>query len=99
VLVGVLVLVHALLDLTTGFKPFWFGGPPLGLDLYRFPMIDFAMEAIMVVVGWVVLRRSKDAPRLAITYPALFALIALQAAFDIYMHSGFSAVSAAVLIH
>lgn len=89
-LVGALVCVHALFDLTTGFKPFWFGGPPVGLGLYRFEWLDFAVETAMVMTGWFVLRRSKDAPRLAITYPALFALIALQAAFDLYHHQRFA---------
>ncbi len=89
VLVGVLVGVHALFDLSTGFKPFWFGGPAIGLGLYRFELFDFVVESSMVVGGWIILRRRKDAPRLAVTYPALFALIALQAAFDLYLYRAF----------
>jgi hypothetical protein len=89
VLVGVLICVHALFDLTTGFKPFWFGGPSMGLGLYRFQLLDFAVESIMVIAGWLVLRRSKDAPRYATTYTALFLLIALQAAFDAYQYRPF----------
>ncbi|MEO8334042.1 MAG: hypothetical protein ABI664_03665 [bacterium] len=90
-LVGCLVCVHTLFDLTTGFKPFWFGGPPIGLGLYRYQRIDFVAESLMVIAGWVALRRSKNAPRLAITYPALFALIAVQAAFDMYHRTRFGA--------
>jgi hypothetical protein len=88
-LVGALVCVHALFDLTTGFKPFWFGGPSVGLGLYRFELLDFVVESSMVITGWFLLRRSKDAPRLAIGYPALFTLLALQAAFDMYHHRVF----------
>ena len=89
VLVAVLVCAHALFDLTTGFKPFWLGGPSIGMGLYRFQSLDFAVESSLVVVGWVILRRSKEPPRLAITYTALFVLIALQAAFDIYHYRVF----------
>jgi hypothetical protein len=85
-LVGALVLLHPLFDLTTGFKPFWVGGPSIGLGWYRFYRLDFALESAMVIAGWIVLRRTKDAPRFAISYPALLALIALQAAFDGYLY-------------
>jgi len=83
-LVGALVLLHALFDLATGFKPFWIGGPSVGLGLYRFHRLDFVVESAMVFTGWLVLRRTKDPPRLAVSYPALLTLIALQAAFDVY---------------
>lgn len=83
-LVAVLVILHVLFDLLTGFKPFWPGGPPVGLAWYRFHKLDFVVESAMVIAGWIVLRRTKGAPRLAITYPALLTLIALQAAFDAY---------------
>jgi hypothetical protein len=96
VLVGVLVCIHALFDLTTGFKPFWFGGPPIGLGLYRFQLLDFLMESTLVVAGWVMLRRSKDAPRLAITYTALLLMLTLQAAFDAYHYRRFGAAPAGV---
>ncbi len=86
VLVGALICVHALCDLMTGSKPFWFGGPSVGLGLYRFHRLDFVVESIMVIAGWLYLRRTKDAPRFATTYAALFGLIALQAAFDAYMY-------------
>jgi hypothetical protein len=95
-LVGVLVCLHPLFDLVTGYKPYWFGGPALGLVLFRFTLIDFVLESTLVIVGWVVLRRTKDAPRLAVAYPTLIALIALQAAFDIYLYGLFGPVSGGV---
>ena len=83
-LVGILVVLHVVFDLTTGYKPYWFGGPPIGLGWYRYHRLDFVVESAMVFAGWLVLRRTKDAPRLAITYTALLTLIAMQAAFDAY---------------
>ena len=85
-LVGALVCLHPLFDLITGHKPYWFGGPQVGLVLYRVTLIDFVLESALLIVGWVVLRRTKDAPRLAVAYPTLIALIALQAAFDAYLY-------------
>jgi hypothetical protein len=95
-LVGALVCTHALFDLTTGFKPFWLGGPAIGLGLYRFQLLDFVVESMLVIVGWVMLRRSKDAPRLAITYTALITMLALQGAFDLYHYRRFGATPAGV---
>ena len=84
-LVGALVVLHVLFDLFTGFKPYWPGGPPIGLGLFRFQLLDFVVESLMVVAAWVVLRRTPNAPRVAVSYPALFVLIAVQAAFDAWM--------------
>ena len=97
-LVGALVCTHALFDLSTGFKPFWFGGPAIGLGLYRFQLLDFAVESTLVIVGWVMLRRSKGAPRLAITYTALITMLTLQAAFDAYHYRRFGTSPAGVVL-
>jgi hypothetical protein len=96
-LVGALVCTHALFDLTTGFKPFWLGGPAIGLGLYRFQLLDFVVESTLVIAGWVMLRRSKEAPRLAITYTALFIMLTLQAAFDAYHYRRFGPTPAGVV--
>jgi hypothetical protein len=85
-LVGALVGMHVLFDLPTGFKPFWYGGPSLGLGLYRYQLFDFLVESGMVVAGWIILRRSPNPPRWAVHYLTLITLVALQATFDIVFH-------------
>ena len=84
VLAGGLVVLHVACDLLTGFKPFWLGGPPTGLELYRFPVADFALEATLSTVGWLVLRRSAQAPRWAVHPVTLLVLLTIQAAFDLW---------------
>lgn len=77
-----LVVVHVLCDTLTGFKKFWVGGPDMGLALYDHEVADFALEATMMSIAWVVLRRTTGAPRWA-THPAsLLVLLLAQAAFD-----------------
>jgi hypothetical protein len=93
ILVGVLVCVHVLFDFFTGFKPFWFGGRPIGFGLYRYQSLDFVVESSMVFVGWIVLRRTQDPPRWAVHPLALFVLIALQAVFDIWHYIAFGSAS------
>lgn len=93
-LVGALVCVHVCFDFFTGFKPFWFGGPPMGFGLYRYQALDFIVESCLVITGWVVLRRSRTAPRWAVHYATLVAFIVLQAAFDVWHYEAFSAAHA-----
>ena len=81
-LVAALVLVHVAMDLVTGYKPFWPGGPPLGLSFYGHPLADFALEVTLVGVAWAMLRRSKEPPRLAVHPVALVLLIAIQGGMD-----------------
>lgn len=81
-LVAGLVLVHVTMDLITGYKPYWPGGPSLGLQLYTRPVTDFALEATLATIGWAVLRRSEDAPRAAVHPLALVALLAIQGGLD-----------------
>ena len=87
-LAGGLVVLHVACDLLTGFKPFWLGGPPTGLGLYRYQGADFVVEAVMSIIGWVVLRRSAEAPRWAVHPLTLVALLAIQAAFDLWQRGG-----------
>lgn len=84
-LVGVLVIVHVAFDFFTGRKPYWIGGPPIGLALFRFHLLDFAIESLMVLAGWVLLRRSPNPPRVATSYLALLAMLAIQLTFDLWM--------------
>ncbi|HZK77305.1 MAG TPA: hypothetical protein VFC35_00240 [Gemmatimonadaceae bacterium] len=84
-LVAALVISHALADYVTGTKPTWSGGPMLGLQLYRHPGIDFVVEAIVILLGWLVYRASfpqeKRSSRDA--WSVLGVLLALQLLADI----------------
>jgi hypothetical protein len=55
-------LSHTAADLVTGTLPLWIGGPSVGLDLFRRPVLDFVVEATVVLGGWVVYRRSLPPP-------------------------------------
>lgn len=87
VLVAAIVVTHVLVDYLTGIKPTWPGGPTIGLLLYRNPSVDFLLEAVFVMVGWLIYRRSLPQNRRS-SWPAfgiLGALLALQLAADIFM--------------
>jgi len=75
-LVGLVVVSHAVTDYATGLKPTWPGGPWIGLQLYQQPAIDFVIEAIVIVIGWLVYRRSVSEDRRRST-PVMLMLIAL----------------------
>lgn len=81
--VGAVVLSHLPLDLITGEKVLWPGGLVHGLYLYRFPIWDFVVELPVVVVGWLLLRRSGVGPSWATSVVAVAALTLLQAAADL----------------
>jgi hypothetical protein len=86
-LVAAVVGSHAVGDFFTGMKPTWSGGPMIGLQLYRNPVIDFAIEALVLVAGWLLYRRSLPEDRRS-SGPALTllgALLAIQAAADIFL--------------
>ena len=85
-LVAALVLLHVTMDLVTGFKAYWPGGPDLGLQLYEHPLGDFALEATLALVGWTVLRRSTDAPRAAVHPASLVLLLLIQGGMDYWFH-------------
>jgi hypothetical protein len=81
-LAGTLVVVHVLCDTLTGYKKFWVGGPDMGLALYEHEVADFALEATLMTVAWMLLRRTTGAPRWG-THPlTLLILLLLQATFD-----------------
>jgi hypothetical protein len=69
-------------DYATGLKPTWPGGPWIGLQLYQRPAIDLAVEAIVIVIGWLVYRRSvsDDRRRSPPVTLMLVALLLLQLA-------------------
>jgi hypothetical protein len=49
-------------DAVTSRKPTWPGGPLVGLSLYAHPRRDFAVEALVVLAGWLVWRASLARP-------------------------------------
>ena len=57
-LAGAVAVSHLLADYVTGLKPTWPGGPTIGLDLYAHPLGDLALEMAVLVLGWLVYRRS-----------------------------------------
>jgi len=62
-LAGTIVVSHMIADYVTGLKPTWPGGPFIGLELYRQPAVDFGIEAAVIVLGWMIYRRSLPADR------------------------------------
>ncbi len=56
--IAALVPLHLAADFLTMHKLLWPGGDFAGLNLYAVPVADFLLEAPIVVVGWLVLRRS-----------------------------------------
>jgi hypothetical protein len=86
-LVMAVVASHAAADYVTGIKPTWAGGPMIGLQLYKRPVIDFIVESIVIVAGWLVYRRSL-APDRRSTEPMftlLGALLVIQIGADIFL--------------
>jgi hypothetical protein len=61
--VGLIVVSHMVADYATGLKPTWPGGPRIGLELYHRPAIDFALEAAVIVIGWLIYKRSLSPER------------------------------------
>jgi hypothetical protein len=76
------VMAHLPLDLVTGRKIYWPGGPLLGLSLYQRPLLDFLAEVPIALGGWWLLRRSGRGPRWAALGLAALGLVVVQAAFD-----------------
>ena len=78
-------LLHWPADLLTGLKPLLFREPLIGLDLYKLPAVDFALESLLVVFGCAMYARGfpprAELRRVVVILGA--ALIALQAAVDV----------------
>ena len=83
VLAAALVLAHLPLDYVTGHKLFWPGGEFAGLRLYEYPTADFAVESLLALGGWWVVRRRTRTPRWATGWLALAALLVLQGTLDV----------------
>jgi hypothetical protein len=78
-------LLHWPADLFTGLKPVLFPTPLIGLDLYKLPGLDFALESVVIIVGCAIYARRfaarGDLRRIVVAMGA--ALIALQGAVDV----------------
>lgn len=89
-LVALIVISHTIADYATGLKPTWPGGPLIGLQLYQRPMIDFIVEAIVIVAGWSIYRRSlepdrrKSGPAVLLLTSLLFLQLAASASFALF---------------
>lgn len=57
------VISHVMLDYLTGIKPTWPGGPSIGLEIYRYPIADFAAESAVIIGGWLMYRGTLNAER------------------------------------
>jgi multisubunit Na+/H+ antiporter MnhB subunit len=70
-------------DFITGLKPTWPGGPIVGLFLYSHSALDGILECSIVVLCWLVYRRSlpRAAQKRAVGLLVPLGLIAMQLAF------------------
>ena len=85
---ALMVFLHLPPDLITGHKIFWPGGPMMGLYLYKHPLLDFLVEAPILIIGWWLLRRSRSAPWWATSALVLVVLLAGQAFLDLAVRQG-----------
>jgi len=85
--VAAVVVSHAAGDYLTGIKPTWPGGPMIGLQLYQKPLLDFIVEAAVILGGWLVYRRSLPPDRRSSepVYTLLGALLLIQVGADIFL--------------
>lgn len=77
--IGTVLLSHIALDMISGHKPLWSGGP-MGLDAQRYQQIEFVIEAALFLMGWRLLRRAERRSLLA-RRSVLAALLAIEAAY------------------
>jgi len=84
-LAGAIVVSHMIADYVTGLKPTWPGGPFIGLEVYRHPALDFGIESIVIIVGWMIYRRSLPVDRRdsSPVRVMLFCLLLLQLAASV----------------
>lgn len=78
-LMVLVVAFHIALDMVSGWKPLWIGGPS-GLDIQHVEQVEFFLEAFLAWFGWRLLRGSKSPGWLA-TRTALLLMLAVQMAY------------------
>jgi hypothetical protein len=82
-MVAAMIILHLAADYITGLKVLWAGGPVVGLNLYSHPVADFALEAVVTLAGWRLLRASPARDRWWSAAMTLAALLSVQAALDL----------------
>ncbi|MFP2928216.1 hypothetical protein ACLESO_24060 [Pyxidicoccus sp. 3LG] len=80
-LLGAAALSHLPTDYVTSHLWLWPDGPRVGLKLYSHPLLDFAVEAAVILAGWW-LYRGTLSPR-ARTGPFAWGILVLLLAFQV----------------
>lgn len=72
-------------DFVTATKALWPNGPAFGFDLYRYPAADVVVESIVVLLCWIVYRRSltPEARTKRIGWVIPVGLVVLQISFAV----------------
>ena len=78
-LVGAIVLSHVALDMVSGWKVLWIGGPS-GLDVEHFEQLEFVIEVVLLWVGWKLLKRTTT-PRWVADWRVFALLVVIQASY------------------
>ncbi|MGH7603760.1 MAG: metal-dependent hydrolase [Gemmatimonadaceae bacterium] len=81
-LLAALVLSHLIADYITSREAAWPGGPVIGAHLYLHHRWDLVVEGTVIVVGWVLYRRSLLATERRAW--ALYAMLAVLLGFQFY---------------
>lgn len=83
VILAALCATHIPLDYVTSRMELWPSGPVIGLFLYATPAVDFAVEALVIVAGWSIYRRSLPVRAGWAPIVMVALLLALQGVFDL----------------
>ena len=83
--IACVIASHFVLDLITGYKPTWPGGPMIGLRLYDRPLLDFLAEGVVIFIGALLYARTLPRRERPWADLALMAgsLLALQLSIDV----------------
>lgn len=76
-ILATVLMSHWVLDVITGAKLTWPGGPVVGLGLYDFPIAEFVVESALVAAAWYYVRRRSTG--LLANWRIYAVLIAMQA--------------------
>ena len=82
--IGAMVTSHVLLDMISGWKPLWIGGPA-GLNLEHIEPAELAVEAAIAWAGWRVARRT-TLPHVVTSRRVLVLLFMVQASYLVWTY-------------
>ncbi len=83
--VAALVASHVALDMVSGWKPLWIGGPN-GLNMQHVEQVEFVIEALLATTGWRLLRNARRPGWLSSK-----SLLLIMLAFELtYLHRTYS---------